>query len=405
MAQEVQELIEERIRDDLADDFMAKPFLPPDCVNAQIEAPNMAPVVPLFEFRDAGKTYAGRDAVSGITLSGYQGEFLSIIGPSGGGKSTLLKMLAGAVPATRGAVRYRGQPLSDLAPADWRIVMVWQSLALFPHMSVEQNVGFGLAVRRVSRPERRAKIAETLDLVGLAGYQHRRIQELSGGEQQRVALARALVLHPETVLLDEPFGALDVHLRARLLTRIREIHRQTRITFVMVTHDQGEALQVSTRIAVIQNGRLQQVGSPSEILTQPATAFVAAFVGRKNVFPGIVTAINGNIARVATVRGEFQAALPRWIATVPSLNQNVFYVVPAHSFRVGPQHRNRVEGSLEARIPDGGRELIEVAVPGLGLIKAELVTAASAPDAALRASPGTETVLSWPTEEAYILDR
>lgn len=403
MAQEVQGLIEERIRYDLADDFMAEPSMLPDGADIRIEAVHGAPIMPLFEFCDAAKTYAGRDAVSGITLSGYQGEFFSIIGPSGGGKSTLLKMLAGAVPASRGTIHYRGRQLCDLAPADRRIVMVWQSLALFPHMSVEQNVGFGLVVRRVARPERRAKIAETLDLVGLGGYQHRRIQELSGGEQQRVALARALVLHPETVLLDEPFGALDVHLRARLLSKLREIHRQTGITFVMVTHDQGEALQVSTRIAVMQNGKLQQVGSPFEILAQPATAFVAGFVGRKNVFPGTVTAIDGKSVRVATAGGEFQATLPQWIATVPSLSQKVFYVVPAHRLEVGAQYRNRVRGSLDVRIPDGGRELIEVAVAGLGLFKADIVTAASSPYSALRASPGSETVLSWPTEEAYVL--
>jgi ABC-type Fe3+/spermidine/putrescine transport system ATPase subunit len=277
--------------------------------------------------------------------------------------------------------------------------MVWQSLALFPHMTVEQNVGFGLAVRRIGRSERRRRVSDALAMVHLGEHQGRRIHELSGGEQQRVAIARALVVDPETILLDEPFGALDAHLRTRLLRRLREIHRETGITFVMVTHDQAEALYVSSRIAVMHRGRVDQVGTPEQILTRPATAFVAHFVGRKNLLPGVVKLVEDRTAMVHTAAGDLAARLPDWIHQPPASGQTVAYVVPSHHLAIGSHRRNVLNGRLEARILDGSRETLEVAFPAIGLLKVEQ----SAPG--IGGGPGLyeDVPVTWNAEDAYVL--
>ena len=352
----------------------------------------------IFEMEGVSRSYGDTIAVANVSLLLREREFLSIIGPSGGGKSTILKMMAGIVPPSSGSLTFRGQDLSTMPAGDHRMVMVWQSLALFPHMNVGANVGFGLSVRKVPREERGRRIAAALDMVDLSGYESRHVQDLSGGEQQRVALARALVVEPELIMLDEPFGALDVHLRARLLEKIREIHHTTGLTFVMVTHDQAEALYVSTHIAVLNRGHLEQIGRPAEVLQQPRTPFVAGFVGRKNVLEAVVRSVDEREVRVSTAAGDFLSVAPEWLSAPFSEGMAVAYVVEAHKIEVGNEFENCVLGKIEGRVLDGSREILEVSVVNLGNIKCERANT-SGVDVDDAANVG----LSWRASDAYVL--
>ena len=206
-----------------------------------------------------------------------------MLGPSGSGKTTVLRMIAGFELPTGGAVLLQGNDVSQLAPYDRDVNTVFQDYALFPHMSVLENIEYGLKVKKVGKAERRRRALEMLEAVRLADYGERRPNQLSGGQRQRIALARALVNHPKVLLLDEPLGALDLKLREEMQVELKSIQREVGITFVFVTHDQGEALSMSNRIAVFNKGRVEQVGTPREIYDHPATAFVAGFVGTSNV--------------------------------------------------------------------------------------------------------------------------
>ena len=227
-------------------------------------------------------------AVDGIDLDVADGEFFSMLGPSGSGKTTVLRMIAGFEQPTEGAILLDGVDVSRLAPFQRDVNTVFQDYALFPHMSVADNVGYGLRVRKVPRDERRRRVEEALATVRLAGFGSRRPAQLSGGQRQRVAVARALVNRPKVLLLDEPLGALDLRLREEMQVELKAIQREVGFTFVFVTHDQGEALTMSDRIAVFDAGRIEQVGTPAEIYDRPATPFVAGFVGTSNLLTGPV---------------------------------------------------------------------------------------------------------------------
>ncbi|MFH8624567.1 ABC transporter ATP-binding protein [Streptomyces vietnamensis] len=232
------------------------------------------------------KTYGRTEAVSGVDLEIADGEFFSMLGPSGSGKTTVLRMIAGFETPSAGTVELAGRDVTRLAPFERDVHTVFQDYALFPHMTVEQNVAYGLKVRGVPRAERLVRSRAALAQVGLDGLGKRRPAELSGGQRQRVALARALVGRPRVLLLDEPLGALDLKLRERMQVELKEIQREVGITFVFVTHDQEEALTMSDRIAVFHQGRIEQVAAPAEIYERPATPFVAGFVGTSNLLSG-----------------------------------------------------------------------------------------------------------------------
>ncbi|MFF3419444.1 ABC transporter ATP-binding protein [Streptomyces sp. NPDC002698] len=232
------------------------------------------------------KAFGDTTAVSGVDLEIADGEFFSMLGPSGSGKTTVLRMIAGFESPTEGRIELAGQEVTGLAPFERDVHTVFQDYALFPHMTVEENVAYGLKVRKVPKAERLVRARKALADVRLEGFGGRRPAQLSGGQRQRVALARALVGRPRVLLLDEPLGALDLKLREQMQVELKAIQREVGITFVFVTHDQEEALTMSDRVAVFNQGRVEQVGTPAEIYERPATAFVAGFVGTSNLLDG-----------------------------------------------------------------------------------------------------------------------
>jgi putative spermidine/putrescine transport system ATP-binding protein len=236
--------------------------------------------------RGLGKNFGDVVAVDGVDLDIYDGEFLTLLGPSGSGKTTVLRMIAGFELPTAGTVELNGQDVTERAPFERDVNTVFQDYALFPHMTVAQNVEYGLRVKRVAKGERRQRALEALASVQLAGFEQRKPSEMSGGQRQRVALARALVNRPSVLLLDEPLGALDLKLREQMQVELKQLQRQVGITFIFVTHDQEEALTMSDRIAVFNGGRIEQVGSPADVYERPLTPFVAGFVGTSNLLQG-----------------------------------------------------------------------------------------------------------------------
>jgi putative spermidine/putrescine transport system ATP-binding protein len=238
-------------------------------------------------------------AVDGIDLEVRDGEFFSMLGPSGSGKTTTLRMIAGFELPTEGRILLQGVDVTNVPPFDRDVNTVFQDYALFPHMTVGDNVGYGLVVRKVARAERAVRVRDALRMVRLEGYEGRRPGQLSGGQRQRVALARALVNRPRVLLLDEPLGALDLKLREEMQIELKQIQQQVGITFIYVTHDQEEALTMSDRLAVFNKGRIEQVGAPAEVYEHPATRFVAGFVGTSNLLRDEVA------ERVLGTRGTF----------------------------------------------------------------------------------------------------
>ncbi len=254
------------------------------------------------------KAYGEHLAVDAMSLAVARGEFVSLLGPSGCGKTTTLQMIAGFVEPTAGAVTMNGRDLLAIPAAKRGLGIVFQNYALFPHMTVAENVAFGLEMRAIARPERAQRVAEVLALVGLAGLAERHPAQLSGGQQQRVALARALVIRPDLLLLDEPLSNLDAKLREEMQVELRQIQRAVGITTVMVTHDQAEAMALSDRVVVMQAGRIEQDAEPLAAYEHPATGFVCDFLGKANLFT--IEAIDGGVATV----GPLSITLPPGLA-------------------------------------------------------------------------------------------
>ncbi len=259
---------------------------------------------PAVSFRRVSRLFGEVRAVDDVSFDVRDGEFFAMLGPSGSGKTTCLRLVAGFEQPSRGEVLIHGRPMRGVPPYERDVNTVFQDYALFPHMSVLENVAYGLMIRRVPRAERERRAAAMLEMVALAGLGARRPGELSGGQRQRVALARALINHPSVLLLDEPLGALDLKLREQMQVELKAIQRRVGITFIYVTHDQGEALGMSDRIAVFNRGRVEQIGTPSEIYEHPATAFVAGFVGVSNILSDAAAeAITGS-AQAFSIRPE-----------------------------------------------------------------------------------------------------
>jgi len=246
-------------------------------------------------FDHVQKSYDGELlVVKDLNLDIAPGEFVTMLGPSGSGKTTCLMMLAGFEPATHGEIYLNDKPINNVPPRKRGIGMVFQNYALFPHMSVAENLAFPLEIRKIGKSERDQKVKRALDMVELGAFGNRRPSQLSGGQQQRVAVARALVFDPDLVLMDEPLGALDKQLREQMQYEIKHIHESLGVSVVYVTHDQTEALTMSDRVAVFQDGRIQQLSSPDALYESPQNSFVAQFIGENNKLSGIIDSISGN---------------------------------------------------------------------------------------------------------------
>ena len=265
---------------------------------------------PFVRFRNVQKSYDGETlVVKNLNLDIEAGEFVTMLGPSGSGKTTCLMMLAGFEPATHGEITLDGVPINNVPPHKRGIGMVFQNYALFPHMTVAENLAFPLQVRKMKKTEIESRVNRALDMVQLGGFGGRRPAQLSGGQQQRVAVARALVFDPALVLMDEPLGALDKQLREQMQYEIKHIHENLGVTVVYVTHDQSEALTMSNRVAVFNDGVIQQLASPDDLYERPENAFVAQFIGENNTLNGTVREIDGDNCTVELDDGAMVEAL------------------------------------------------------------------------------------------------
>lgn len=263
---------------------------------------------PHLDIAAVRKVYGEVTALDDVSLAVEQGAYVVLLGPSGSGKTTLLSAIGGFIIPTSGRISIAGRDVTTLAPAQRPTTTLFQDYALFPHMSVASNVGFGLKIRRVTSQQYEARIAAALEMVGLAGYGKRGIHELSGGQRQRVALARALVVEPEILLLDEPLGALDLNLRRQMQDELMDLQRRTGRSFVHVTHDQEEAMALASLIVVMNKGRIEDMGTPKRIYEQPATRFTATFMGESTQIAGKVAGNQGGIMQVSTELGSLQLA-------------------------------------------------------------------------------------------------
>lgn len=261
------------------------------------------PVTPAVEIKNVSKRFATTTAVDNMNLAIKQGEIFSLLGPSGCGKTTLLRMVAGFENPDQGEIRIQGEVVNHIPPYKRECNLVFQQMALFPHLTVAENIAFGLRERRRPKPEIKKKVMNMLDVVNLPGMENRYPHQLSGGQKQRVALARAIVLDPKVLLLDEPLAALDRRLRKEMQGELRRVQQEVGITFLYVTHDQKVALSLSDRIGIMYEGRINQIGTPSEIYETPRTSFVAKFMGGCNIFSGKAFSINTNLLEVCDDQG------------------------------------------------------------------------------------------------------
>ncbi|WP_432052119.1 ABC transporter ATP-binding protein [Streptomyces xiamenensis] len=359
-------------------------------------APPAAGRTDYLRLRALTKVFPGRStpagaAVAGIDLTVAHGEMLAVLGPSGCGKSTTLRMIAGLIEPSGGTVEVGGRDITRLPAHRRDMGVVFQSYALFPHLDVARNVAFGLEMRKVAKSEVRERVARALDLVRLGHLGGRRASQLSGGQQQRVALARALVIEPDVLLLDEPLSNLDAQLRGAMRDEIRRIHQETRITTVFVTHDQREALSMADRVAVMNAGRIEQLGTPEDVYERPSGRFTAEFVGRANLVAGTVTGQDSDGAEVAvpglgTVRAAGSAVTPDGRATVMLRPHRVTLRPAGTDGRAGGPRGTVLSAgysgeviSYRVRTADGGPEL-EIEQPA---------------GAGETFGPGTEVALGW----------
>jgi spermidine/putrescine transport system ATP-binding protein len=364
----------------------------------------MSEAQPAIELIAATKRYGSSIALDAVTLSIAAGEFFCLLGPSGCGKTTTLNLIGGFIPLTSGELRIEGRVVNELPPHKRNVNTVFQSYALFPHMTVAANVAFGLRMEGLPGPEARRRVEEYLDLVGLRGYADRYPAQLSGGQQQRVALARALAKRPAVLLLDEPLGALDLKLRRQMQTELARIHRQVGTTFVFVTHDQEEALSMATRIAVMSGGRVAQVGTPQEIYHHPVSRFVADFIGESNFLPGVLEsdAADGWFLlpggeRMPAPSGDGRTARGPGPATL-MVRPEAVRIAPAMA-APGPSVRGRITHS--AFMGNHTRIMVETAAGAIVVLRPHLEGAVAQPPAM---DPGSEVCLWWAAEGATVLD-
>ncbi|HEV2281763.1 MAG TPA: ABC transporter ATP-binding protein [bacterium] len=351
------------------------------------------------EIISLAKSYSGPLVVRDVTFTLQHGEFLTLLGPSGSGKSTTLLMVAGFERPSRGDIRIAGRSIVDEPPQRRNFGVVFQSYALFPHMTVTENVEFPLRMRGVPPRERRARAADMLDKVGLSLFARRKPRELSGGQQQRVALARALVFDPEALLLDEPLGALDKRLRESMQIEIKSIQRRIGVSVLYVTHDQEEAMVMSDRIAVMRDGRLLQIGTPSDLYRRPATPFVATALGETNLVPCLGVEGSGPGRRVVFPDGSRGWAQHVHVPEDGAERRAMISVRPERLRCLGPDEEaeNAIEGVVKDQTFVGSYVRCTIEVFGQHIIMK------GAEDGLAAARPGQRVRIGWRTDDAQIL--
>ena len=340
---------------------------------------------------DVVKEFAEVRAVDGISLEIPRGSFFALLGPSGCGKTTTLRMIGGFEEPTSGQIFLADRDVVGLPPYKRDVNTVFQSYALFPHMTVTQNVAFGLERRKIGKTEVRARVREVLELVDLAGRGERKPRQLSGGQQQRVALARAIVNNPRVLLLDEPLGALDLKLRKQMQLELKRIQHDVGITFVHVTHDQEEAMTMADTIAVMNSGRIEQLGTPADLYERPQTAFVAGFLGKSNLLDatvsgeGVVQLLDGSELRARTNGNRGPVAIG----------------VRPEKIRLGDAGVNRLSGTVKesAYIGVATEVVVATSVGELTVFHQNVETGGGAP------APGSPVTLSWEPDATFVVDR
>jgi spermidine/putrescine transport system ATP-binding protein len=347
------------------------------------------------------KRFGSVEAVREMSAEIRDGEFFTMLGPSGCGKTTTLRMIAGFEQPDEGQILLRGADVTDVPPNHRNVNMVFQHYALFPHMSIYDNVAFGLKLKKLPKGETKERVTEMLRVVALEGYERRRPSQLSGGQQQRVALARALVNRPAALLLDEPLGALDVKLRKQLQLELKRIQAELGTTFVYVTHDQEEALAMSNRIAVMNNGLVEQIGSPREIYEHPRTAFCADFIGSLNAFDFRVDAVDGDLAVMRLAEGE------RLVVAATSETRagaTVKVAVRPESIRIdaangrAPEEGSRLDGTIAQAVYLGSLTQFHVDTAAGRIVSHRMNDEISA-----GLGEGRRVTLTWSPEHASVL--
>ncbi|MEH2472720.1 putative spermidine/putrescine transport system ATP-binding protein [Nitrobacteraceae bacterium AZCC 2161] len=361
--------------------------------NANIAAGDEAAV----RFNAVTTRFGEAVALREVSLSVRSGEFMTLLGPSGCGKTTLLNLAAGFFSPDGGEITIDGERVNDVPTYKREIGMMFQNYALFPHMTVADNIAYGLKVRHIPRHERDRRVAEALALVRLTGLHDRKPRQLSGGQQQRVALARALVINPTVLLLDEPFSALDKNLRASMQVELREIQRKLQVTTIFVTHDQGEALSLSDRLAVMSEGRIRQLGTPEEIYRRPCDRFVASFVGDANVLRGRLDGLDGAeaIVGLGAARVKVPAAPLRGVAPTAPVD---LFVRPEQLRVVEAGEACAASGTIAAQVYQGGH--VDLYIDSEASSRDKLLVRSAGYDAMARWPVGAKVGVSISTDEA-----
>ncbi|GBD15196.1 Spermidine/putrescine import ATP-binding protein PotA [bacterium HR26] len=357
------------------------------------------------ELRNVSKVFDNSVvAVDDVSLEIEPGEFFSLLGPSGCGKTTTLRMIAGFEMPTSGEIYIEGRPMGETPPFRRNVNTVFQNYALFPHMTVAENVAFGLRMKRVPRDEIARRVREALQLVRLAGFEDRYPRQLSGGQQQRVALARALINRPRVLLLDEPLGALDLKLRKEMQLELKHLQMTVGITFIYVTHDQEEALTMSDRIAVMNAGRVLQVGTPLEIYERPSSRFVADFIGESNFLEGRVTGLNG---QQVTVVIDDRVPVPARAQDGLAVGEQVTVAIRPEKIRLRPPGMERTDGCVRGRVEEvvyiGTDTYYLVRLTERCTVRVRVQNSQNRLDSGEAVGEGAEVLLSWVPETAMVL--
>ena len=352
------------------------------------------------KFAKVDKSYDGKVlVVKDLNLDIAEGEFITMLGPSGSGKTTCLMMLAGFETPTNGEIYLDGNPISNIPPHKRGIGMVFQNYALFPHMTVYENLAFPLRVRKIKKDEIDTKVDKALSMVSLSGYGARMPGQLSGGQQQRVAVARALVFDPAVVLMDEPLGALDKNLRESMQYEIKHIHESIGVTVVYVTHDQGEALTMSNRIAVFNDGKVQQLSSPDKLYEEPVNSFVAEFIGENNTFSGQVTDISEGKCKVKLDSGTEIISNP---IRVNSKGEKTIVSLRPERAIINPEDKmeNKHKGKIEEVIYHGDHTRVRLNLLG----NKEFILKVPNSSARMDIKVGNDLAVGWDSRDARALD-